>query len=77
MECNCRDLVRHFRFQQARYSPGYYDQRAVAKPFINFGTQLHSICIVNYVLSLKDLGVSWIFTFCSVINRYHAGCLVT
>ena len=24
MECNCRDLVRHFRFQQERYSPGYY-----------------------------------------------------
>ena len=24
MECNCRDLVHHFRFQQERYSPGYY-----------------------------------------------------
>jgi antitoxin FitA len=29
MECNCRDLVRHFRFQQERYSPGYY-QSAVS-----------------------------------------------
>ena len=25
MECICRDLVRHFRFQQERYSPDYYD----------------------------------------------------
>lgn len=24
MECNCRDLGRHFKFQQERYSPGYY-----------------------------------------------------
>ena len=24
MACNCRDLVRHFRFQQGRYSSGYY-----------------------------------------------------
>ena len=24
MECICRDLVRHIRFQQERYSPGYY-----------------------------------------------------
>jgi len=30
MECNCRDLVRHFRFQQERYSPGYYGQETVA-----------------------------------------------
>ena len=29
MECNCRDLVRHFRFQQARYSPGYYQWPAM------------------------------------------------
>lgn len=26
MECNCRDLGRHFKFQQERYSPGYYDE---------------------------------------------------
>ena len=24
MECICRDLGRHIRFQQERYSPGYY-----------------------------------------------------
>ena len=24
MECICRDLGRHIRFQQGRYSPGYY-----------------------------------------------------
>ena len=31
MECNCRDLGRHFKFQQERYSPGYYHSGVVEK----------------------------------------------
>ena len=41
MECNCCDLGRHFKFQQERYSPGYYNLPAQNFPAAVFGELYH------------------------------------
>ena len=53
MECNCRDLVRHFRSQQERYSPGYYGGSGFERLFL---PGIGAVAIQARLLLMQQVG---------------------